>query len=104
MFADKGIIYSLPFITFGVGILMVSRIKYQHMVNQYLKGKKPFTHLIKILLILGLLIWSRQTVLMLLFCGFALSGFLKWLLFFAFRKKEAEAVIDSQSNEPDKES
>ena len=72
-FGDNAIIYSLPFITLGVAILMVSRIRYPHIVNQYTKGKKPFTHLIRVLLLLLLLvIWSRQT-LMVLFCGFALS-------------------------------
>lgn len=97
---DGAMIYSLPFITFGLGLLMVSRVRYPHVVNQYIKGKKPFAHLIKVLLLLGLVIWSIQTVLMVVFCGFALSGFVKWLCHNAFRKKvvTAEATPEPENN------
>jgi phosphatidylserine synthase len=60
-------------------MLMVSRIRYPHVLNQYLKGKKPFAHLIKILLLLAFVIWNLQAALVLIFCGFALSSFGKWL-------------------------
>jgi len=32
------IIYALPFLALGVAVLMVSRIRYPHILNQYLKG------------------------------------------------------------------
>jgi len=35
------IIYTLPFCALGTGVLMVSRIRYPHILNQYLRGKKP---------------------------------------------------------------
>lgn len=73
------IIFALPFIALGTAMLMVSRIRYPHVLNQYLKGKKPFTHLIKILLMLAFVIWNLQAALVLIFCGFALSSFGKWL-------------------------
>jgi phosphatidylserine synthase len=75
------IIYALPFLAVGVAILMVSRIRYPHIVNQYLKGKKPFAHLIKVLL-LALFAWHNiQAALVLVFCGFAGSSFLKWFYY-----------------------
>jgi len=80
------IIYGLPFLALGIAILMVSRIRYPHVLNQYIKGKKPFAHLIRVLLFLGLIIWSRQTALVLIFCGFAASGFAKWFYFRVLRK------------------
>jgi len=76
---ENAIIYSLPFLALGVGVLMVSRIRYPHILNQYIKGKKPFAHLIRVLLGLGLIIWSRQAALVLIFCGFAAGSFVKWL-------------------------
>jgi formate-dependent nitrite reductase membrane component NrfD len=33
------------------------------------------------LLFFGLVIWSRQVAFVLIFCGFAASGFLKWLYY-----------------------
>ncbi len=82
------IVYSLPVIMVGLSVLMVSRIRYAHILNQYIRGKKPFAHFIRALLFFGLIIWSRQVAFVLLFCGFALSGFVKWLYFKAFKKTE----------------
>jgi CDP-diacylglycerol--serine O-phosphatidyltransferase len=78
---ENAIIYALPFLVLGVSVLMVSRIRYPHILNQYLKGKKPFTHLIRALVFLGLIIWSRQAALVLIFCSFAASGFVKWFYY-----------------------
>jgi phosphatidylserine synthase len=71
----------------GVAVLMVSRIRYPHILNQYIKGKKPFAHLIRALLFLALCIWSRQAALVLIFCGFAASGFTKWFYYKVIRKR-----------------
>lgn len=87
-FWDNAIIYALPFLIFATGLLMVSRIRYPHIINQYIKGKKPFAHFIRVLLAIGLIIWSMQTALVLIFCGFAASGFLKWLYYKVIRRKK----------------
>ncbi|HIJ51998.1 MAG TPA: CDP-diacylglycerol--serine O-phosphatidyltransferase [Planctomycetes bacterium] len=82
------IIYALPFLALGAAVLMVSRIRYPHILNQYLKGKKPFAHLIRALLFLALCIWSRQAALVLIFCGFAASSFVKWFYYKVIRKRK----------------
>ena len=84
---ENAIIYALPVLALGVAVLMVSRIRYPHILNQYIRGKKPFAHLIRALLFLGLIIWSRQTALVLIFCGFAASGFVRWFYYKVIRKK-----------------
>jgi CDP-diacylglycerol---serine O-phosphatidyltransferase len=89
-FFEDGIIYILPFVLLGTAILMVSRIKYPHILNQYIKGKKPFAYLIRALVFLGVIIWSRQVALVLIFCGFALSGVIRWL-YYRFAHKVAPA-------------
>ena len=85
---ENVIIYALPFSALGVAVLMVSRIRYPHILNQYIRGKKPFAHLMRVLLFLGLIIWSRQAALVLVFCGFAASGFVKWFYYKVIRKRE----------------
>ncbi len=87
LICENAIVYALPFLLLAVAALMVSRIRYSHILNQYIKGKKPFAHLIRALLFLGLIIWSRQAALILIFCGFAASGFTKWLYYGVIRKK-----------------
>ena len=75
------IICILPFLALGMSILMVSRIRYPHILNQYLRGKKPFAHFIRILLLLVFVFVSIQAALVLIFCGFAANSFVKWLYF-----------------------
>ena len=88
-FCESAIIYSLPFLLLWVSILMVSRIRYPHILNQYIRGKKPFAHLIRVLLFLLFVIWSRQAALVLIFCGFAAGSFLKWFYYRVIRKRES---------------
>jgi len=75
------IICILPFLALGTSILMVSRIRYPHILNQYLRGKKPFAHLIRILLLMVFVFVSIQAALVLIFCGFAANSFLRWLYY-----------------------
>ncbi len=80
------IIYALPFSALGTAALMVSRIRYPHILNQYLRGKKPFAYLIRGLLLLVFVIYI-QVALAPIFCGFAASSFVKWFYYKVIRKK-----------------
>ncbi len=67
---------------------MVSRIRYPHVLNQYIKGKKPFAHLIRILLLLAFVyVCKLPTAMVLAFCGFAASSFVKWLYYKVIRNR-----------------
>ena len=79
--AIKALLYAMPFVILGIAVLMVSRIRYPHLPNQYLRGKKPFSYLIKFLLLLVFFCWKPQVALVLIFWGFALSSLLKWLYY-----------------------
>jgi len=89
------IIYVLPFAALGTAALMVSRIRYPHILNQYLRGKKPFAYLIRGLLLLVLVIYI-QVALAPVFCGFAAGSFVKWFYYKAIRKKQ-NIVASAQS-------
>lgn len=73
------LIFALPFVTLGTAILMVSQIPYPHVLNLYLRGKQPFSYLIRVLLFLWLVWWSMQTALVLISLTFVGSGLAKWL-------------------------
>jgi CDP-diacylglycerol--serine O-phosphatidyltransferase len=88
---DDLVIYALPALALGLAVLMVSRIRYAHVINQYIRGKKPFAHLIRALLFFGLVIWSRQVAFVVIFCGFAASGFLKWFYYSVVRRGKSAA-------------
>jgi CDP-diacylglycerol--serine O-phosphatidyltransferase len=96
-------LYLIPLLAIGAGVLMVSRLRYPHVLNQYLKGKKPFAYLIRILFLLGLVAVSdvRQTATVLFFCGFASSSAVKWLYRKIPSKRESfpEAVANLESSD-----
>ncbi len=79
--AEGVIIYSLPFVAIGVAILMIGRIRYPHLVNLYLRGRKPIKHLQWAVVIFAMIVFFLQTALVISFCGFALTGFGKWSLY-----------------------
>ncbi len=84
----SGIIYALPFCALGSAVLMISRIRYPHILNQYLRGKKPFSHLIRVLLLSAFVYWTNiQAAMVLLFWGFAANSFVKWFYFKVIRNK-----------------
>ena len=74
------VLYALPFITLGCGLLMVSRIRYLHLFNQVFRGKKPIRYLYVAGLIFGLIfVCKLQLALVISFGGFALSGLIRWV-------------------------
>ncbi len=99
---DHTLVYTLPFAVFGMGVLMVSRIRYPHILNVYLKGRKPFDHLIRAILFLGVIVWNRQAALAVIFCLFTSGSFVRWVYLRVLRKTEAVAVAPRQpDSQPD---
>jgi CDP-diacylglycerol--serine O-phosphatidyltransferase len=40
----------LPFYALGVALLMVSRVRYPHLVNQFFRGRRSFNHIVGVVL------------------------------------------------------
>ena len=68
------IIYALPFATVAVAWLMVTRIPYAHVVNQFIRGRRPFRHVVLVVLVCLLLIWKLQLTLAIGFAAYGISG------------------------------
>ncbi len=85
-FAPRVTIYVLPFAAIMCSLLMISRVRYPHLVNLYLRGRKPISYLLSTLLIAGLIWWSVETSVVLIFCGYMLWGLIRWIYLSAVRK------------------
>ena len=68
------LVKGLPAVALVLGLAMVSRIPYVHLVNQYMRGRRSFRHLVRLTLFLIICLVHMQIALVCLFCGFALSG------------------------------
>jgi len=73
-------VWLLPFIVLGTGLLMVSGVRYPHLVNRYLRGKRSLARLLLVLgLILLLVVWHQYT-LGIGALAYALWGPISWAL------------------------
>ena len=70
---------ALPAVTLGVALLMVSRLRFPHLVNQFIMGRRPFSYIYKAILVLLAAILFPQLTLALVTVGYAASGPVGWL-------------------------
>ena len=75
-----------PVVTFFAGLLMVSRIRYPHLANQLLRGKKSLTSLLLLFAGVLLIVWNIQLAMVVGFCGYALFGVFRWLIVTLIKK------------------
>ena len=78
--------HALPGLALATGVLMVSRVKYAHVVNRVLKGRRPFIALIELALVIALFFLFREFAFFIAFFGYAVTGPLFWLKKRIFRK------------------
>ena len=80
------IILALPFVMLALGILMVSRVHYQHVGDKFLRGKKSFMHLLVLVIALALIVMHHEIMLALMFNGYLLFGIANEIRFQLFPK------------------
>ncbi len=68
------LVWAMPVITLAVGLLMVSRIRYAHMINRYLRGRAPLGRIFWFLLLLAAFIVYPQMMLAVVTVVYAASG------------------------------
>lgn len=83
-FADEGHVVvlplkALPVAAFFIGVLMISRIRYPHLINRLLTGFSPMVRLAEILLVVVVGIALKQYALFVLAVGYALAGPVFWV-------------------------
>jgi CDP-diacylglycerol--serine O-phosphatidyltransferase len=70
----------LPIVVLGTGLLMVSQLRYPHLVNRYLRGRRSIGRLILILVILLLMLVAHQYVLGIGTLAYAAWGPGAWMM------------------------
>jgi CDP-diacylglycerol--serine O-phosphatidyltransferase len=64
----------LPLIVLGTGLLMISHIRYPHLVNRYLRGRRSIGRLIVVLMLLLLMIVAHEYVMAIGMLTYVLLG------------------------------
>ncbi len=87
---ENAVLRALPWLTLGLGLLMVSKLPYAHATNRFLKGRKPVTYLVLALLVFTLsLAWKVEAVIAGVLVIYTLSGPLMGLV----RRRRARREI-----------
>lgn len=64
----------LPLVTVLVSAAMISRLRYSHLINRYLRGRQPFAFVAWMILPIVFAIWWFQVALACAFTAYAISG------------------------------
>jgi CDP-diacylglycerol--serine O-phosphatidyltransferase len=89
---ESTVLRVLPWVTLGLGLLMVSKVPFAHATNRFLKGRKPVTYLVFALLVIVMsLAWKVEVVLAGILLAYALSGPVVWV----FRRRKARRPAPS---------
>lgn len=76
----EGLLYSLPVVVLGCGLLMVSSIRYPHLVNRYMRGKASIGKLVFVTAILLVLVVAHQVTMGVGTFVYAVSGPVGYLM------------------------
>jgi CDP-diacylglycerol---serine O-phosphatidyltransferase len=85
--------FVLPFFAILVALLMVSRIPYPHVVNQVFRGERPFSHIVKLVFALVVVMIIRYYAIPIVFCAFALGSPLRFAWERVFRRLHREEPV-----------
>jgi CDP-diacylglycerol--serine O-phosphatidyltransferase len=72
-------VYVLPAVVLSTGLLMVANIRYPHVVNRYLRGRRSLARLLFVVVLLLLLVVYHQYTLGIGMLLYAFYGFANWL-------------------------
>ena len=67
-------LWALPVFAVVLGLLMVSNLRYLHLLNHLVRGRRPLGHLVLVLLVIAMAFLLREVFLPLGFGAYALSG------------------------------
>ena len=72
--ASDMLVRALPLVALVSGLLMVSRFRYVHIANAYLKGRRPFWQVVGVVFVVLAFLLKPAPVLAILVCGYGASG------------------------------
>jgi len=88
-----GLLAAVPFVALVLALLMISRVRYVHVLNKMLRGQEPLDYLVKLILLAILAVLTWPFSLALVIGGYVFSGIVLWIKEMVFRKAPAAANV-----------
>jgi hypothetical protein len=73
---------------------MVSRVSYPHVTKQILRGRRPFSVIVQLVLAVFVIGLTQELAFFLLFWGYTLSGLVRHVLLRVSRNKSSLADVE----------
>jgi CDP-diacylglycerol--serine O-phosphatidyltransferase len=84
--------YWAPLGGLGIALLMVSRVSYPHLTKQVLRGRRHYTYLLRIILVVAVLALAKQLSLLIVFWGYALTFAVRHAILVSQRRRNPDAA------------
>jgi len=72
------LLYSMPFVGAALALLMISRVRYVHVINNWLRGQEPLDYMVKVMMVALVAVLAQPFSLPLLLGVYVLSGIVGW--------------------------
>jgi CDP-diacylglycerol---serine O-phosphatidyltransferase len=95
--------FLLPLMGLACAGLMVSRVRYAHVFNQWFRGRRSYHHVVQLVIGIAAVVMIKEIAVPLLFCGFALGSPLRALWNVTLRRHPAQDVASAELPPPPEE-
>jgi CDP-diacylglycerol--serine O-phosphatidyltransferase len=92
--------FLVPIVALACACLMVSRIRYSHVFNQYFKGRRSYQHILQLIVLIVVGSMVKELAVPLVFCGFAFGSPLRAAWAMIARPKVPEQTTTSTGIQP----
>jgi CDP-diacylglycerol--serine O-phosphatidyltransferase len=72
------LLYVMPYVALVLAVLMISNVRYVHVMNKMLRGQEPLDYLVKVMLLIVLAVLTQPFSLPLLVGAYIVSGLVNW--------------------------
>lgn len=73
------LLYAMPLVGVVLALLMISRVRYVHVINNWLKGQEPLDYMVKVIMVALLAVLAQPFSLPLLLGIYILTGIVGWV-------------------------
>jgi len=73
------LLYSIPLVGILLALLMISRVRYVHVINNWLKGQEPLDYMVKVIMVALVAVLAQPFSLPLLLGIYVLTGIISWI-------------------------
>jgi CDP-diacylglycerol--serine O-phosphatidyltransferase len=94
--------FVLPAVALSCACLMVSRVRYSHVFNQWFRGRRSYKHILQLVLGLAVAVMVKELAVPLIFCLFSFESPLRaaWRAIVRGRGGSSDAPISTESPVP----